>query len=988
MPHNGNPQPTDRGVLCIVLQRARVPIDNAVLGLASVLARPLGAELGFVPAHLAAELRERILATPADTAQPFILAAVHRAARDAFAFVLDRYAENLHRRWSGDILAFAAFARRARAFIAAEPSADGASPARPSADLEEIVTATFLDEIAAACGTPPRDFTAVLFAPGAELGWFDAFVVYLAWELKSSDTLRVVLFSQPLRTARDLNVTSPELISRLYQHATYLSNRFERNTAGAGAEEDAWLAHETERQRRAQSWTPERRAHLDAAVAIIAPITAVTPEALAALAAEIPAGRLGTHLAAEQLEAQVEAMTRLPGRLIPLMRDGEPTADLEAAVTDLITRGSAAQLAGLLDIAAANLTGAITSAGADAAACLALAHQRGAAACLEEVRLAYARAARLYADAGQLAWPVDTDAGFAFLVAAARALEAHGRWSNDQPALKDALALLTDLDLHHRQQDDVIRAEYTAVLARARLRLAVLAKDAALARDGIALADALLSATPDALARDSRRDLGAALAAAHVFLFHQATAVAELDRALAATDAALASTSAETAPASWAALHNIRTTVTLSRARHETPPRMFALAQSTLDSCAEALRICTPEASPVRIGELEERTGDACLILCTEPGADAVAWGERAQRHFATAQVHFPVATLRPHWARLQSRIGDADLRLARLANDPARIDTALAAYEQALAAAPRDKHPAEWATLQERLADNAATLTGAQEGRGLDIALAAYTAAADAQSRQDAPAVWGRLQMRIGSIRQRRAKGDAVLAEAAAARDAFRSALEVFPRASDVRRWATIQHAIGTACLMLADGPDADAHLAAGIEAHRQSLTARSREAETDLWLQLQQRIGVMELRLAKGAEKDMHGAASIAAYEAGLAAADRTRFPDRWAEFNEYLGDARAHLAKTETLGPDFDAAIANLRASREVRTFEKAPNLFARLCMKIGNAELRLATGPDADRRRASARAAYTDAARVYTEKTHPQEWTRLQAALGRC
>jgi hypothetical protein len=975
-----------------VLQRALAPIDSAALGFAAVLARPLGAELGFVPAHLAAELRERILAAPGDAAQPAILAAVHHAAGDALGFVLERYTGGLHRHWAGDILAFAAFARRARAFIAAEPSADAlsaAAPARPSTDLEELVTNAFAGELAAACGPAPRDFAAAALAPGTELGWFDAFVVYLAWELKSSDTLRVVLFSQPLRTARDLKVTSPELISRLYQHATYLSNRFERTAPAAGTEEEAWLAHETERQRRAAGWTPERRAQLDAAVAIVAPITAVTPEALTALAAEIPAGRIGTHLAAEQLEAQVEAMTRLPGRLMPLVRNNVPAPELEAAVTDLIARGSAAQLAGLLDIAGATFTGAIAAAGPDARdACLALAHQRAALAALEEVRLSYPRAARLYADAGHVAWPVDTDAGFAFLVAAARALEAHGRWSNDQPALKDALALLADLDLHHRQQDAAVRAEYTAVLARARLRLAVLAKDAPLARDGIALAGDLLAAGADALAHDSRRDLGAALVAAHVFLFHQATAVPELDRALAAADAALPFTAPDTGPASWAALHNVRTTVTLARARHETAPRSFDLAQSTLDGCAEALRVYTSEASPQRIAELEERAGDACVILCAQPGSDPVAWGERAQRHFAAAQTYFPVATHRPHWTRLQGKIGDVELRLARLADAPARIDAALAAYDSALAAAPRDKHAAEWAALQERLGDNAATLTGAHESRGLDIALAAYTAAAEAHLRKDAPAVWGRLQQRLGGVHQRRAKGEAALAEAAAARDAFRHALETVSRETEAKRWATLQHSIGTACLTLANGPDADAHLLAGIAAHRQSLSARSRETETELWLQLQQRVGSMELRLAKGAEKETRGIAAIAADEAGLAAADRARFSDRWAEFNEYLGDARAHLAKPDTLTPDLDAAIANYTASLDVRTFATAPAIFARLCMKIGNAHLRLATGTDTEVRRTNARASYTEAARAYTQKTHPQEWSRLQAALGRC
>ncbi len=769
-----------------MLQRALAPIDSAILGLAAVLARPLGAELGFAPAHFLAELRERILAAPEEVAQSAILAAVSRAEREALVFILRRYAGGLHRRWAGEILAFIAFAGPARAFIARHfsiPAASAAVPQRPGAGLEEIVTGTFLNAVSDASGPLPRDFTASAFTPGTELGWFDAFVIYLAWELKSSDVLRAALFSQPLRIVRDLNVTSTELLSRLYQHATYLSNRFERNAAAAD-EETAWLAHETERTRRAAAWTPGRRAQLDAAVAIIAPATAISPAALAALAAEIPAHRIGTHLAAEQIEAQVQAITAMPVRLIRLVREDEPAPELEAAFTDLIVRGSAAALASLLDTAAVNATGALTSATPHAAgACLALAHQRAAMACLEEVRLCYPRAARLYADAGQLAWPIDSDLGFQYLVAAARALEAQGRWYLDQAALRDALALLADLDLHHRQQHPAARAEYAAVLARAHMRLGILAKDAAHVFKGGALADDLLATRPDALSRESRRDLGVTLVSAYFHVFQQLASVPDLDRAIAAADAALAVAAPETDPASWAALHNVRTAVALSLARHETPPRTFELAQATRDGCTAALRIYTPEAMSIRISELEERAGEACLILCTSPGADAVAWVTRAQRHFATAQIHFPATSYRTHWTRLQGKIGDVEFRLARLSSVPARIDAALAAYEGALAAVPREAHAAEWAALQERLGDNAAAITGAQEPRGLDVALAAYTAAAEVQTFEAAPAVWSRLQQRIGSVRQRRAKGEAALAEAAAARDAVRNALELSAR-------------------------------------------------------------------------------------------------------------------------------------------------------------------------------------------------------------
>jgi hypothetical protein len=758
----------------LVLQRALAPIDSAILGLAAVLARPLGAELGFAPRHLVAELRERVLATPGEAAQAAILAAVDRAGREAFDFILKRYAGGLHRRWAGEILAFTAFARHAQVFIAHETLVRAPS-ATPAADLEDIVITAFLDTLTDACGPPPRDFAAATFTPGNELGWFDAFVIYLAWDLKSSDTLRVVLFSQPLRAVRDLRVTSAELLSRLYQHATYLSNRFERNAAAA-SEEAAWLAHQTERVRRAAAWTAERRAQLDAAVAIIAPSTAISPEALTALAAEIPVDRIGTHLAVEQLEAQVQAVTAMPDRLIRLVRENEPAPELEAAFTDLIVRGSAAALGSLLDIAAVNATGALISAWPHAdGACLALAHQRAAMACLEDVRLRYPCAARLYADAGQLAWTIDSDLGFQYLVAAARALEAQGRWYLDQAALRDALALLADLDLHHRQQDPAARAEYAAVFARARMRLGILAKHTAHVAEGATLAEELFAAA-NALSRESRRDLGATLAFAHFHLFQQRVSVPDLDRALAAAQAALPFTASESDPASWAALHNVRTAVTLSRARHEKPPRTFELAQATLDSCTAALRIYTPEAMPIRIGELEERAGEACLILCTSPGADAVAWETRAQQHFASAQIHFPATTYRTHWTRLQGKIGDVEFRLARLANEPARIDAALAAYELALASVPREAHAAEWVALQERLGDNAATITGAQETRSLDIALAAYAAAAEVQTLEAAPAVWSRLQQRIGSVRQRRA-------EAAAARDAFRNALELSAR-------------------------------------------------------------------------------------------------------------------------------------------------------------------------------------------------------------
>jgi len=976
-----------------VLQRAFSANDIALLNIAAVLSRPLGAELGFDPGRLINELGECFDAIPGDMLREHVWVGVRRAQLEALSLSLRHTARSLHRRGAQDILEFSSFAARAWSFIEAESAAmrlppqavaQEAAAGGPDRRLERMAASAFLDQLTDACAPPPAGFAAVFSDISEELAWFDAFFIFMAWEMKSNDTLRDIAVPHRLPILRDLRVPPSDLISRVYQHATLLSNRFQRPSAPGGPE-DQWSSHEQEKDHRLAALDREKARQARSVVATIAGAAGLEAGALIRLAAMLPQGRFGTHLAMEQVEEQARVLAGFVDRLRPLAIHADEHVDLPEAWSQFWSSGRTDELVAKLEkIAAAAAGSSWDDAERFPHACAVVAHHKAAFAALEEIRLRYNHAARLYADAGQLLWAVDDDQGFRFLISAARALYSQGRWLSDQTALRHAVTLLGDLDLHHRQQDAWSRSEYGVLLVGAKIRLGVLAKAPTEIEAALAVA-AEVARMPGALSVPQARELNAAIADARLALFHHTGVVTHLDEALSALDVALAGVSQSTEPATFAALHALNSTVSLIRARTEKPPRSVQLANRAIESCASAAEFQSADVAPARHAELEERAGDAYSFLCTGP--DAEHYRTAAQSRYIAAQGYQTSGRAPAAWARLQSKIGDIAFRLARGSERRAWIEEGMAAYDAALAAVPRETHAEPWASIRERLGDSAGAVTGPLEAQGLEIAVDAYTSASEVHTRETNPQAWARLQTRLAQVRQRRAKGDRLVPEAQASVAALRDVLEVYTKEADPKRWAATQHAIGTAHLLLAVGAEADRHLEESLSAHRLSLEARSLDTEPDLVAQLHQRIGSIELRLAKGENKARRGAAALAACAAGLEAAPRARAPERWADLMEQSGDARVHLAPAKDAEAELAEAVACYRSSLDVRSIDKWPAVWARLHVKIGNVEWRRSRESKSEKHRLAAVDAYREAARVYTKEKYPKEWESVQASLKR-
>ncbi len=871
-----------------------------------MLSRPLSGELGFDPDRLFAELGERLEALAGDARVDAAQDAVRRAQLDALGLILWCYARSVHRRWADDILGFSAFSDRALVFIARErapqrtsywgPESDAAAADRSVRRLERMAAAAFLDELTDHCGPPPASLASLIADVQSELGWLDAFTMFLSQDLQADRDLLAIFLERPLGVTRDLRVTTAEVVTRLHQHASLLANRFQRQDALDEAGED-WAAHEREKDQRLAALPEDKAGQLSAAAEMVAAATGLPAATLLGLAALMPSQWIGTPLALACIEEQAEALQSLRRHIKQLRSPADQRSDLVAAWEEAVANGRMTGLAVELDRVGAEAADVIASDETKDAALVMMAQHKAPMACLEGLRLRYAQSAKVYADAGRLIWAADNDRGFAFLVSAARALLAQGRLFSDQEALRNALALLGELALHYRQQEMWSRTEYCAVRARACICLGMLNKTVADIEDGIALALEALQSSGPSLSRSHARELNAGLADARLALFRQLNDAKHLDAALSNLDAALAHASRDAEPAAWAALHTTNSIVSLTRARQVGAPRSQGLVERAIESCVAAASVYVRAAAPLRCAELEERAGDACLSLCA--GAETEAYGAAAQRHFIVAQEMHGAEHASAAWVRLQGKIGDIDFRLARGSDRAAWVEAGLAAYATALDIASREEHAEHWASLQERLGDSSVTVTGPLEARCLDIAQAAFAAAAEVHTREANPMDWARLQTRLGHVHQRRAKGPVAVAEAKAALAAFQRAIAFFPRATEAKRWAATQHAIGTAYLTMAAGPDAVEYLEQSLAAHRHALEERSPEKDADLWLQLQLRIGGIELRLAREDGQESRGAAALAAYAAGLEVASRLGMPERQAELRRQMDNARAQLA-----------------------------------------------------------------------------------------
>jgi tetratricopeptide (TPR) repeat protein len=250
-----------------------------------------------------------------------------------------------------------------------------------------------------------------------------------------------------------------------------------------------------------------------------------------------------------------------------------------------------------------------------------------------------------------------------------------------------------------------------------------------------------------------------------------------------------------------------------------------------------------------------------------------------------------------PRWSYLM----DTALALYKFGDLAGRND-ALAAgidlYRRALADAPRERAPFQWAMTQNNLGASLQTLGHRECSTArLEEAIAAYRATLEEQTRERYPVTWAMTQNNLGNalrILGEREGGTARLEKAVAA---YRSALLEYTRHRVPLLWAATQSNFGIALRALGERQWDGARLEEAIAAYRDALKERTRERVPLQWATTQNNLGNALLALG---EREWDGARleeAIAAYRDAL-----TVFVETDAE--HYIRGCKANMAQAETL------------------------------------------------------------------------------------
>lgn len=341
----------------------------------------------------------------------------------------------------------------------------------------------------------------------------------------------------------------------------------------------------------------------------------------------------------------------------------------------------------------------------------------------------------------------------------------------------------------------------------------------------------------------------------------------------------------------------------------------------------------------------------------------------------------------------------------------------ALAAYDEALALAPRATHPADWARLQD-LVGQASQVLGARlsDPATLEASVGFYQAALEVRTRDAAPADWAKTQNNLANALYTLGERNGDSAEVRAAVAAFDAALGVFTAEAEPVRWATISSNRGAAQLKLAElvymatdglemaaaaagNPDptnipevvaARAEANAEIEKAISSLEKAvdsSAKADNPLdWAMLEHTLaGAIEQRgvMNKSAE-DMRRAADM--FHEVLTVHTRERMPAQWVRTSNNLAISLKKLSEFAADPAPLHEAVAIYREVVAATPRENLPLDWADYQQNLGNALGALADYEEPLVHLEAALAAYRAAGEITTFERGAGKWQQLQTAIG--
>ena len=328
---------------------------------------------------------------------------------------------------------------------------------------------------------------------------------------------------------------------------------------------------------------------------------------------------------------------------------------------------------------------------------------------------------------------------------------------------------------------------------------------------------------------------------------------------------------------------------------------------------------------------------------------------------------------------------------LGRDFGDNGALETAASLLEtQALALAPRETCPYDWAATQTHLGDVRLALGQRERGtRLLEAAISAYRAALSLPDQDQTPDARAAAQHGLGvalaALGQRRADPETL--EAAIA--ALRLALELRNAVSMSHDWATTQHALASTLLALGQRTRERTPLKEASEAFKRILNVWTRDKAPLEWAATMDSLGTALRVLGDHRNAPRTYEQAVAAYRSALSERTRTRVPDLWALTQNNLGAALHKLGERARDAASLDAALEAYDNALSEWTRARVPVTWAMtlanraaarkaLAEMLGDIELAHATLAD-----------FATVAQVFREASHAQyyELAVEQIALTR-
>jgi tetratricopeptide (TPR) repeat protein len=340
-------------------------------------------------------------------------------------------------------------------------------------------------------------------------------------------------------------------------------------------------------------------------------------------------------------------------------------------------------------------------------------------------------------------------------------------------------------------------------------------------------------------------------------------------------------------------------------------------------------------------------------------------------------------------WAATQNELGNALATLGAREAGTARLEEAVTAYRAALEEYTRDRVPLDWAMTQNNLGAALRNLGEREAGTALlEEAVTAYREALKEYTRDRVPLDWAMTQNNLGIALRELGEREAGTARLEEAVTAYCEALKEYTRDRVPLDWAMTQNNLGTALQTLGKREAGTVRLQDAVTAYREALKERTRNRVPLNWAGTQNNLGVALSELGEREAGTARLEEAVTAYREALKEYTRDRVPLQWAIAQDNLGNALSELGERAADSARLEEAVTAYRAALEERTRDRVPLQWAATQNNLGNALSDLGEREPGTERLEDAVTAYRAALEEYTRDRVPLHWAYSQYGLANC